>query len=381
MGTFYKCEICGNEDINKTGIINGNRYCRVCVKFSRHENKTLEHDIKGYRYYLPYELSQEQINLSSKLITNFDSGINTLVHAVCGSGKTEIVIPLISYALKRKMNVGFAIPRKDVVIEIYDRLSDVFLDNKIIAIYGGHTSEISGDIICLTTHQLFRYKNYFDLLIMDEVDAFPFKGDDLLNRMFFKSLKGKYVLLSATPDEKLINDFSKKGYDILKLNKRFHGFPLPIPKFKKRIKPFNYFCIFATLKRFILDRKRTFIFCPTITSCKFLFALLKIFFKNGECVYSKRKERGIIIKDFKDGKYDYLITTHILERGVTVKNLQVIVFNASHKLFDKYSLEQISGRVGRKKDAPGGEVIFIGDEENEEIKMCIESIKEKNKNM
>ena len=46
-----------------------------------------------------------------------------------------------------------------------------------------------------------------------------------------------------------------------------------------------------------------------------------------------------------------LRSTSVLERGVTIKNLQVIVFNAEHELYDEKSLIQISGRVGRKIDA------------------------------
>lgn len=381
MDSLFICPICGNNDLNKTGIINGKRYCRVCVKFSHLNKIDNKKEIKGYKYYLSYDLSVEQKELSNRLISNFKNGINTLVHAVCGSGKTEIVVPLISYALKNKMNVVFAIPRKDVVIEIYNRLSNIFLDNKVIAIYGGNTHETNGDIICLTTHQLYRYKAYFDLIIMDEVDAFPFKNNELLNSMFFKSLKGNYVLLSATPDKELLSAFSKKGYEILKLNKRYHGFPLPVPTFIKRLKPFNYFYLIKILKQFKKEDKKCFIFCPTIDKCEFVYKFLKLFFKNIKCVHSKKENRNVIIQNFKDGLFPFLITTSVLERGVTVRDLQVVVFDSDHNLFDRYSLEQISGRVGRKKDAPDGKVIFIGEEENYEIVECIKSIKNKNENL
>ena len=76
-----------------------------------------------------------------------------------------------------------------------------------------------------------------------------------------------------------------------------------------------------------------------------------------------------------------MITTSVLERGVTVKDLQVIVMYADHQIYDEYSLEQISGRVGRKKDAPTGDVIFIGDENNEKIKKTISSIRSKNESL
>ena len=83
--------------------------------------------------------------------------------------------------------------------------------------------------------------------------------------------------------------------------------------------------------------------------------------------------------NFKENKYDYLITTSVLERGVTIKNLQVIVFNAEHELYDEKSLIQISGRVGRKIDAYEGEVIFIASYITEEMQKCCKEIIRANK--
>ena len=105
---------------------------------------------------------------------------------------------------------------------------------------------------------------------------------------------------------------------------------------------------------------------------------INIFIKNGNIVHSKREGREEIINDFRNGKYKFLITTAVLERGVTVKDLQVIVFNADHDFYNKHVLVQIAGRVGRKVDAPDGEVIFICEKDTDEIKKCIESINESN---
>jgi competence protein ComFA len=45
----------------------------------------------------------------------------------------------------------------------------------------------------LTTHQIYRYVAYFDLLVIDEYDAFPFKGDPVLEAFAQRSLKGVLV--------------------------------------------------------------------------------------------------------------------------------------------------------------------------------------------
>ena len=92
----------------------------------------------------------------------------------------------------------------------------------------------------------------------------------------------------------------------------------------------------------------------------------------------KKINVSAIIYDFKKRKYRYLVTTTVLERGITIKGLQVIVFHADHLLFDASTLIQISGRVGRKKDEPDGEVIFIAKNETVAIKEARDDIIDKN---
>ena len=76
--------------------------------------------------------------------------------------------------------------------------------------------------------------------------------------------------------------------------------------------------------------------------------------------------------------YSFLVTTSVLERGVTVSNLQVIIWQSDHKIYEKGTLIQISGRVGRKKNAPNGDVIFLCDKVTNDIKECISEIKKNN---
>ena len=110
-----------------------------------------------------------------------------------------------------------------------------------------------------------------------------------------------------------------------------------------------------------------------------LYSFLSILIKGGAFVSSKEEERSLIIERFKKGYYSYLVTTSILERGVTVENLQVIVFSADNEIYDSASLIQIAGRAGRKINSPYGKVIFIGEEFNSEIEKCISEISKYNK--
>ena len=377
----YRCPICGNDDPNKTGHLNGKPYCRACIIFRGNEAIEPKPHNMSSKIFLNYILSPEQQELSDKLVNNYVSGKSSLVHAVCGSGKTEIVLSVISYVLSNKGTVGFAIPRRDVVIEIADRIKSIFKNNNVIAVFGGHNTKLTGDIICLTTHQLHRYKNYFDLLILDEIDAFPYDENDVLNALFFRSIRGHFIQMSATPSDKVIKFFKQDGYDILELNTRYHRHPLPVPEIITKRMFFRYIYLIKYLKEFQTLNKQVFIFCPTIEECEQVFFIVKFFIKQVNCVHSKKEDREKIIDDFKKGRIRMLVTTAVLERGVTVKDLQVIIFGADHKLYDKAALIQISGRVGRKKDAPTGKVIYIARNITKDMEESIRDIKSANKDL
>ena len=376
---MYKCPICGNTDIHSIGYLNGKPYCRRCISFRGEEVRCYQTSPKNANYSLSYELSDEQKELSNKLIKNYKKGIDSLVFAVCGSGKTEICLGLIKYCIQQGLKVGFAVPRKSVCYELKCRFEKIFTKNSVVSVFGGCNRKLEADIVCLTTHQLFRYKNYFDLLIMDEIDAFPFRGNDLLKQFFDNAVKGHYVLLTATPSKELIEEFNKPGKDIMRLAVRFHRHPLPVPKVVTGGELALHYILISTIKRFIKENKPVFIFVPTIDDSRMISLLLKPFFRKGTYVNSRRNDNNEVVEDFRNGKYQYLVTTAVLERGVTVKNLQVIVFHADHSIYDTASLIQIAGRAGRRKEAPEGEVIFFAKRNNEQIQGAIDDINANNK--
>ncbi|MCQ2966861.1 MAG: DEAD/DEAH box helicase family protein [Alphaproteobacteria bacterium] len=327
---------------------------------------------------LGYPLSEDQKRISDAVVINWKSKKDTLINAVCGAGKTELVYHVIATCLSQGKNVAFAVPRRDVVIELYYRIKEVFPTNTVIALYGGHTERLEADIVVLTTHQLYRYEKYFDLIILDEIDAFPFKGDPLLGKMFFRAVKGNIVMMSATPSKGVIEYFSGENRAILELNTRFHRHPLPVPRVVKKYGYLKFLWLYEKLKQFFLENKVVFVFTPTIDRCEFVYKILSLKLKDGAFVHSKCKDRTKIIQDFKLGKYKYLVTTAVLERGVTFKDLQVVVFDADNTIYDSQALIQIAGRVGRKIDAPEGEVIFLVNKETDEIRKAIGTIKSKN---
>lgn len=378
MGDNFRCQICGNDNPNKIGYLNGKPYCRACLGFNGEKASSFSNFSKHADYKLNYSLSEDQNYISLEILNAIKESKNVLLKAVCGAGKTELTFEVIKYVIERGGYVGFATPRRDVTIELYHRFKDVFKSNKVIAIYGGNNEILDGDLICLTTHQLYRFDHHFDLLIIDEVDAFPFAGNKVLMNIALRSIKGNMIMMSATATKEVENLFLNGSSKVLTLNSRYHGYPLITPEVIVSYSLLKYFYLLYYIKQFINNNKQVFIFTPTIGLCEKVYKFVSIFIKNGDYVHSKRVNRDMIINNFKNNKIKYLITTSILERGVTVKGLQVIVFMADHDLYDFKALVQISGRVGRKKDDPIGRVIFLLDKENEQITKCINEIKRAN---
>lgn len=376
---MFVCPRCGNKEEKYIGYKNGEAYCRKCIIFSGEEARDVPHPPKKAPLSLAYKLSEEQSELSRRIVENFVKGVDTLVYAVCGSGKTEISYGVLAYAISHGLRAGFALPRRDVVIELYWRMMKAFPNNKIVAVYGDHHRRLEGDIVILTTHQLYRYPDYFDLLVMDEIDAFPFKGNDVLIALYKKSLRGHCVLMSATPSKAILKEFHKKNHEVLELMTRFHKKPIPVPKVSLSIPLLQTLKIIKKLREYKKEGKPCFVFAPTIVLCESLYEKVSLAVKNGSYVHSERPDKENVIDDFKKGKLDFLITTSVLERGVTIKNLQVLVFHADNRsIYDSSTLIQISGRVGRKMDSPNGEVIFFAQKQTEEMTDAIRKIEHYN---
>ena len=78
-------------------------------------------------------------------------------------------------------------------------------------------------------------------------------------------------------------------------------------------------------------------------------------------VASTTENRLEIVEQFRRKEITILVTTTILERGVTFPGVDVFVLEANHRLFSRSALVQISGRVGRSLDRPTGQLLFFHD--------------------
>ena len=122
------------------------------------------------------------------------------------------------------------------------------------------------------------------------------------------------------------------------------------------------------------------IFFPNIEQGREFTSILQTTFPDERIgfVSSKTENRLELVEEFRQGKLTILVTTTILERGVTFPCVDVFVLLANHKLYSKSALVQISGRVGRAAERPTGELLFLHDGVTKAMKKAISEIKEMN---
>lgn len=139
------------------------------------------------------------------------------------------------------------------------------------------------------------------------------------------------------------------------------------------------------LKSYIEKQRKTayplLIFASEIKKGEQLAEILQEQFPNEKIgfVSSVTEDRLEQVQAFRDGELIILISTTILERGVTFPCVDVFVVEANHRLFTKSSLIQIGGRVGRSMDRPTGDLLFFHDGLNASIKKATKEIQMMNK--
>lgn len=315
-----------------------------------------------------------------------------LLWAATGAGKTEVMIPVIASALRNRKRILWVTPRKDVVLELLPRLRQIFYKERILGVYGG-SKEIwkKEDMVIATAHQALRYYQYFDFVIVDEVDSFPLYRNHMLESGIRRAMtpQAKEVYLTATPPKEWDSLQGNNHLQVIKLPLRYHGKPLPVPKiiyewhlWKKVLQKKQILSLNSFIEQTLATGGQAMIFVPRIhdvhTVCTWLREQFPHLHKRIAGVHGQMADREKTIMDFRDQHTDIIVTTTVLERGVTVPTVHVLVLAAEHNIFDRATLIQIAGRVGRDSDYQLGEVWFITSQKTEAQVQAIRECKQLN---
>ena len=391
----YQCFRCGSMIDQKLWKLSEEvLYCRACIQLGRIRSDQklyaiAQQDFEGQEV-LNWKgtLTSYQQEVSEGLIQAVKAGKHALVHAVTGAGKTEMMYQVVATAIKAGKGVCIATPRIDVCIELYGRMKEDF-SCSISLLHGESDPYFRTPLVIATTHQLLKFYQAFDLLIIDEVDAFPYVDNPILYKAAQNAIKkeGNTLYLTATSTDELDKKVKKKEIIRYSLPRRFHGNPLVVPEIKwvpKIREKIEKGRIPYQLLQLIKKQRQThyplLIFVSEIELGQQFTENLKKYFPKETVgfVSSQTTDRLRMVEEFRNRAITMLVSTTILERGVTFPFVDVFVLESNHKLFTKSALVQISGRVGRSKERPTGKLLFLSDGITREMKKAIKEIKEMN---
>ncbi|MCM0582998.1 DEAD/DEAH box helicase family protein [Weissella diestrammenae] len=365
-----QCQRCLGDIKKQWRLPNEERYCWHCHLLGRvRESQYFGYLPEPHAFILPTrvcswtgELTPAQKQISQAQLQALTNHSSHLTYAVTGAGKTEMIFPLLIQAIQQKKRIALVAPRVDVVIELNKRIHQFFLIDSVCC-YGDSLEHYRyTQLLIATTHQLMHFKAAFDVIIVDEGDAFPYVNDQRLQVAVQQALleKGSIFYLTATPSKQLMQQVRQQILTYSILTQRFHGHHLP----QLTIKVSRYWrhqlprYIKNRLKQYQQIKRQFLIFVPQVTDLQLIYNQISDVISIG-MVHADSPKRHQLIEQMREKKLLGLITTTILERGVTFVGIDVIILGADELPFNETALIQIAGRCGRSIERPTGLVLAI----------------------
>lgn len=372
-------------------------YCRKCVvigsarsteKFvwrSLPKRKSVAVPLKGMR-----TLTTAQRRVSIEIVETLRLKRSFhYVWAVTGAGKTAMMFAAIQHVLAQGQYVAFVSPRREACKAVSDQVAAVFTTVPHVVLHQKSKAVYQGEqLVVGTVQQLLRFYRSFQLIIVDEADAFPYSMNESLQYGVKQALasEGLLVYLSATPSAKRQKELRQGQFRASELQRRFHGKDLIVPRMQLILNWRNHIAggrlppkVSRWLRSAVSERP-TLVFVPEIKQIAPMVAIIQTQL-SVRCagVSAQEKDREQRITAFKAGTIDILVTTLILERGVNFPNINVAILGAEHRQFNRATLIQISGRVGRNPLYQEGQVVFFHAGMTKSLRQAYRTIKRLNR--
>lgn len=319
---------------------------------------------------LPFELTGAQRRVFAEIERDMDKPrqMNRLVQGDVGSGKTIIAALAIFRCVKAGYQAAMMAPTEILADQHYLSLSKLFdkWGIKCGLLVGSLTAKEKRELlekikegridVVIGTHAIIQENiefNKLGLAITDEQHRFGVKQRAVLHQ---KGQNPDILVMSATPIPRTLALILHGDLDISIIDE--------LPPGRKEIETYGVGPnMIERVNNFIRKQvsagRQAYIVCPLIeendtldlNSAEELYQKLKSHvFKDYRLglLHGKMsaKEKDEIMKDFKDGLIDILVSTTVIEVGVDVPNANImVVYNAER--FGLAQLHQLRGRVGR----------------------------------
>lgn len=313
---------------------------------------------------LPFKLTESQVISVGEILGDMagDIPMNRLLEGDVGSGKTVVAAIGAFAAFLNGYQSLIMAPTQILANQHYQTLKTLFDKFNIrISLITSDVKkmELGRSDIFVGTHSLIHSKVDFDkvaFVVIDEQHRF---GVEQRIHLVKKTGTPHVLTMTATPIPRTVALTSYGDLDLSILKE--------MPKGRIKI---NTWVVSETkrkgayvwIEKQIKDNKsQAFIVCPliedsiseTMADVKSVTSefekLKKIFSKQRLGLLHgrlKAKEKEDILKDFRSGKTDILVSTPVVEVGIDIPNATIMVIEASER-FGLAQLHQLRGRVGR----------------------------------
>ncbi|WP_295746525.1 helicase-related protein [uncultured Limosilactobacillus sp.] len=377
--TTVRCLRCNTvSNKSEAALPHQQYYCRHCLQLGRvstlaqfyHVAEPNQFPVQRQPLSWHGQLSPLQARVSAVVCQGMANHQRQLLWAVTGAGKTEMIFAGLSAAIGRGERVAVASPRVDVCLELFPRLQKAFTGVPIALLHGRQEEKYHyRQLTVCTTHQLLRFYHAFDNLVVDEVDAFPYASNQALLFATGQAVKkdGGLLMMTATPGPVLLREIRRQQMAVSYLPLRYHGHPLPsikeilVGNWRKQLHRGRLpVAVHRQLKQWVATRRRFLLFVPHVADLEPVANEIRKAYPNLQLktVYAADPQRLTKVAAMRQHQVQALITTTILERGVTFPGIDLGVLGADDPVFSSSALVQIAGRVGRAKERPTGNVCF-----------------------
>ena len=332
----------------------------------------------AFLHALPFTLTADQVTAFSDISTALASSVpmNRLLEGDVGSGKTVVAAGAMHAAFVNKCGSVLMAPTQILAMQHYETVSALLspLGVRVGLITGSKKSDKPHDIL-IGTHALLTAKNLpkrIGLVVIDEQQRFGVKQREALSKLGPAGYTPHLLTMTATPIPRTLAQTVFADLDLSVLTSLPHG-RKPVKTWlvpsKKRAGAYRW--IEEELKK---TGMQAFIVCPLIDESESLnsvkaataeyktltadiFPTLRIGLLHGRM---KADEKSKILTDFRNRRYDMLVTTPVVEVGIDIPGASIIMIEAAER-FGLSQLHQLRGRVGRN-DKPAYCLLFTENE-------------------
>ncbi len=337
---------------------------------------TTEKTFENFTTKLKFKLTRDQSKVINHIYEKIDKDtpLDMLLQGDVGSGKTIVAIASSYATSDAGFKTAYLAPTTILSEQIYKEFNS-YIDKEKVFLINSKTDvqkDFPRDAIIVGTHALFFQKEEIfenlNLLIIDEEHRFGVDQREHLQKIISEYSPHK-LSMTATPIPRSLAMTIWGDTDISYIKSKPAGRKdvetmfVPGSKIES-----SYDWIKNVMKE---TKTQVFWVCPlieesdilTANSAKETFKKVKKIFSNKkvELVHGKTKDKEKIIDHFKDGKFDILVTTPIIEVGIDIPNANLIVIESSER-FGLAQLHQFRGRVGRS-DAQAHCLLYSTEEE------------------